>query len=81
MDVDHVLLFDNLERDFNRFCAETGMDQRLRTLNRSTDEQKRMIGSFLEADSALQERVRNIYDADYQLYDEARSISESKARG
>ena len=72
-DIDHVLMFENLNKDFKKMNEETGGSYRIDWSNRTTKlNQKSILNDLINHDETIENQIKSIYAEDFILYDKAR---------
>ena len=74
-DVDYILLFEYLERDFNEMCDDLGINKKLQWDNKSKfNIIKNKIKKLVKVDEGLQNKIKKIYSEDFLLYNKVKKM-------
>ena len=73
-DMDFIILFENLEEDYNTFCKKYHFHMPPKKRNVGTTSSKKILENFIENNVEAQRIIHKIYEKDFQLYEEAKKI-------
>ena len=74
-DMDYILLFEYLDRDFNDMCGDLGINKKLKWDNKSKlNVIKNKIKKLVKEDVGLIDKIKKIYSEDFTLYNKVKKM-------
>ena len=78
-DIDYVLLFENLNKDFKKMCEEMKLPYRINWSNKTTNRNlKSTLKELIDNDETIKNNIKNIYGEDFILHYNACKLSSIK---
>lgn len=75
-----VLIFENLQEDFNNMCEKFGIQIELQHKHKGESAKQNRLKGIINDDPALLKRVNELYKADWKLYHEISKQKENERK-